>query len=151
MERRCVCCKTRFRPDRYHPNQNYRSKESCQRKRRTAWQKNKLKTDTTYRENQADAQALWKDKNPGYWKNYRATHPEYVERNRIKQQQRRRKSNNPVAPQPPPDVAKMDVASLQKPLVSGRYRLISLNNEDVAKMDFAIVQLSVLERVTKTG
>jgi|WetSurMetagenome_2_1015567.scaffolds.fasta_scaffold220194_1 hypothetical protein len=149
MERRCVCCRTLFRPDRYHPNQRYFSKESCQRKRRTAWQKNKLKTDTAYRENQADAQALWKAKNPGYWKNYRATHPEYVKRNRIMQQQRR-KRDNPIAP-PPRDVAKMDVASLQQPVKSGRYRLISLDNEDVAKMDFAIVQLSVLEPVTKTG
>jgi len=150
MERQCVCCKTRFRPDRYHPNQSYCSKESCQRKRRTAWQKNKLKTDTTYRENQADAQALWKAKNPGYWKNYRANHPEYVKRNRAQQKQRRA-GKNLLAPQLQPDVAKMDVAALQKPVVSGRYRLISLENEDVAKMDFAIVQLSLLEPVTKTG
>jgi hypothetical protein len=104
--------------------------------------------DMAYRENQADAQALWKAKNPGYWKSYRASHPEYVERNRLKQQQRR-KRNNPVAPQP--DVAKMDVASLQQPVKSGRYRLISLDCENVAKMDFAIVQLSIIEQVTGTG
>jgi hypothetical protein len=151
MERRCVCCKTRFRPDRYHPNQNYCSKESCQRKRRTSWQKNKLKTDTTYRENQADAQALWKAKNPGYWKNYRASHLQYVERNRREQQLRRIRSKTFLMPPLQPDVAKMDAAALQQPVVSGRYRLISLDNEDVAKMDFAIVQLSVLEAVTKTG
>jgi hypothetical protein len=124
MERQCVCCKTKFRPDRYHPKQKYCSKASCQRKRRTAWQKNKLKTDTTYRENQADAQALWKDKNPNYWKNYRATHPEYVKRNRLKQQLRRNQKKTSQAP---------------------------LLQPDVAKMDFAIVQLSILEPVTKTG
>jgi hypothetical protein len=150
MERQCVYYKTKFRPDWYHPHQNYYSKESCQRKRRTTWQKNKLKTDATYRENQADAQAVWKDKNPGYWKNYRARHPEYVERNRTQQKQRRA-GKNLLAPQLQPYVAKMDVAALQKPVVSGIYRLISLDNEDVAKMDFAIVQLSLLEPVTKTG
>jgi len=151
MERQCVCCKTMFRPDRYHPHQNHCTKKECQQSRRANWQKNRLKTDKTYRENQADAQALWKDKNPNYWKNYRATHPEYVKRNRLKQQLRRNQSKTSQAPPLQPDVAKMDVASLQQPLVSGKYRLISLDNEDVAKMDFAIVQLSVLEPVTKTG
>lgn len=150
MERQCACCKTMFRPDRYHPNQNYCLKESCQRKRRTTWQKNKLKTDKTYRENQADAQAVWKAKNPRYWKNYRAGRPDYVERNRAGQK-RRRVGKNLLAPPPTLDVAKMDLAFLQKPIITGRYRLISLDNENVAKMDFAIVQLSVLESVTKTG
>jgi len=148
MKRRCVCCKIMFRPDRYHPNQNYCRQKECQRSRRTLWQKNKLKTDSDYRESQAEAQALWKTKNPGYWKNYRATHPEYTEQNRIKQRQRRSKGN--VA-QPQPDVAKMDFALLQHPIVSGSYRLTLLNGSGVAKMDAAIVQLTVLEPVTKTG
>jgi transketolase len=151
MERQCACCATMFRPDRYHPNQYYCSKESCQRKRRTTWHKNKLKTDKAYRENQADAQAYWKAKNPDYWKNYRASHPHYVERNRQKQYLRRIQSKSPPLPSPQTDVAKMDAASLQRPVVSGRYRLISLDDQNVAKMDFAIVQLSVLEPVTKTG
>ena len=150
MERQCACCKRMFRPNRYHPNQHYCSKESCQRKRRTIWQKNKLKTDTAYRENQADAQAIWKAKNPGYWKNYRAGHPDYVERNRAQQKQRRA-GKNLLATQLQPEVAKMDFASLQQPVLSGRYRLISLDSADVAKMDVAIVQLSVLEPVTRTG
>ena len=150
MERQCGCCKIMFRPDRYHPHQGYCSKEQCQRRRRTVWQRNKLKTDADYRENQADAQALWMAKNPDYWKNYRASHPAYVERNRLKQQQRRTGSN-PVLPQPQPDVAKMDFALLQQPVVSGSYRLTLLNGSGVAKMDAAIVQLTVLEPVTKTG
>jgi len=148
MKRCCVCCKIMFSPDRYHPNQNYCSKKQCQRKRRMTWQKNKLKTDSDYRESQAEFQELWKTNNPGYWKNYRATHPEYTERNRIKQRQRRSKGN---VPQPQSDVAKMDFALLQQPIISGSYRLTLLNSSGVAKMDVAIVQLTVLEPVTKTG
>jgi hypothetical protein len=150
MERQCSCCKSQFRPDGYHPNQNYCSKKSCQRKRRSIWQKNKLKTDESYRENQADAQSLWKSKNPGYWKRYRASHPAYVERNRAQQKQRRESKNHGALPQPTA-VAKMDVALRQKPLESGRYRLMSLDCENVAKMDFAIVQLSIIEQLTGTG
>jgi hypothetical protein len=112
-----------FRPDRYHPNQNYCLEEKCQRSRRTTWQKNKLKTDPDYLESQAEAQALWKTKNPDYWKNYRATHPEYVAHNRLRQQQRRRKGYTSVLPQQQPDVAKMDFASLRQRLLSGKYIL----------------------------
>jgi len=151
MKRLCLCCKKKFHSDRYHPHQNYCSKEPCQRKRRRTWQKNKLKTDTAYRENHMDAQALWKAQNPDYWKNYRASHPHYVERNRQKQHFRRIQSKNPPLSSPKAAVAKMDVASLQPTVVSGRYRLISLDDANVAKMDFAIVQLWVLEPVTKTG
>ena len=151
MERQCACCKNKFRADRYHPHQNYCSKKQCQRKRRRIWQKNKLETDSDYRENQADAHALWKAKNPDYWKNYRSTHPQYVERNRRKQRLRRTRSKTTLIPALQPDVAKMDVAPVQQPVVSGRYRLISLDNENVGKMDFAIVQLSILEPVTKTS
>jgi hypothetical protein len=151
MERLCACCKDKFHPDRYHPHQNYCTKVACQQSRRTTWHKNKLKTDTAYRENQADAQALWIAKNPGYWKNYRSSHPQYVERNRQKQQLRRIQRKTAIMAPLQPDVAKMDMAPLQQPVKSGKYRLILLDDENVAKMDFAIVQLSVLEPVTKTG
>ena len=151
MKRRCVCCKDMFTPDRYHPNQNYCRKKECQRSRRTTWQKNKLKTDPDYRENQAKAQAHWKKNTPEYWKNYRATHPAYAECNRIQQRRRRCNGRKTVSPVPKNDVAKMDFALLQHPIVSGNYRLTLLNGPGVAKMDVAIVQLTVLEPVTKTG
>lgn len=154
MEHCCTCCKTMFRRDRFHPDQRYCPKEACQRQRRANWQKSKLKTDPSYRENQADAQADWRAKNPDYWRNYRATHPEYVERNRQMQQERRKRKKATIAPLQP-DVAKMDVASLQNPIPSGRYRLFSLDSndiaKDVAKMNFAIVELSIIESVTATG
>ena len=151
MKRRCVCCKTMFRPDRYHPYQNYCSKDECQKSRRMTWQKNKLKTDPDYRKSQAEAQALWKTTNPEYWKNYRATHPEYVTHNRIMQQQRRSKGNTPVFAKQQPDVVNMDFASLQQRLLSGNYKLTIEDIIFVVKMYLATVQVAVLEPVTKTG
>src|SRR5665647_199942 len=150
MERQCACCKSLFRTDRYHPNQHYCSKDLCQRKRRSTWYKNKLKTDLSYRENQADAQALWKSKNTDYWKNYRSTHPDYVANNRD-QQKKRRVSKNMPSPSFQPDVVKIDVAPVQLPVKSGRYRLISLDTQNVVKIDVAIVHLYEIEQVTGTG
>jgi hypothetical protein len=115
------------------------------------WQKNKLKTDPDYRKSQAEAQALWKTTNPEYWKNYRATHPEYVTHNRIMQQQRRSKGNTPVFAKQQPDVVNMDFASLQQLLLSGNYKLTIEDIIFVVKMYLATVQVAVLEPVTKTG
>jgi len=48
-------------------------------------------------------------------------------------------------------VAKMDIANSQPIVVSGRYRLEAVESGDVAKMDSVIVQLSIIERLAKTG
>jgi len=143
MEHRCICCQIKFLPDRYHPNQRYCSRKQCQRKRRTSWQKNKVKTDADYRECQLEAQALWKAKNPQYWKKYRATHPAYVERNRIKQSHRH-KGMSPALPQAQGSVAKMDFALLQQRLLSDNYHLTLQDSLGIAKMDVVIVQVSVM-------
>lgn len=149
MGRCCACCKGILHPSRYHPGQQYCNKPFCQRYRRSQWQRAKLKADPDYRANQADAQTRWRASNPDYWKNYRASHPAYVERNRALQRQRRTQSRK--GDEQSPCVAKMDVAFSQPSVKSGKYRLEPLDCKDVAKMDFVIVQLSVLEAVTETA
>ncbi len=47
-----------------------------------------MQKDKAYRLNQKDAQERWAAKRPNYWRNYRKQHPEYVKRNREKQQRR---------------------------------------------------------------
>jgi hypothetical protein len=148
MERQCVCCKDSFRPDRYHPGQKFCCKALCQRYRRSAWQRDKLKADPDYRTNQADSQARWKASHPDYWKGYRAAHPAYVERNRAMLRDRRNRLAKPIEQSPP--VAKMDVAALQPPVISGRYRLEPLEQGNAAKMDFVIVQLLVLPALAES-
>jgi hypothetical protein len=56
-------------------------------------------------------------------------------------------------PSPPfqPAVVKMDVAPVQLPVKSGRYWLISLEEQNLVKIDVAIVQLFEIEQVTGTG
>ena len=56
--------------------------------RKRKWQKEKLATDSDYREAQAKAQKEWSSKNKDYWKEYRKRNPAYTERNRKKQRQR---------------------------------------------------------------
>lgn len=47
--------------------------------------------DSDYRDNQSSCQKEWLKHHPGYYKNYRSLHPEYVERNRLLQLRRNAK------------------------------------------------------------
>ena len=51
--------------------QTYCSSDECQKKRKTNWQKQKLKTDPDYKENQIRAQKAWANRNKDYWQKYR--------------------------------------------------------------------------------
>ena len=57
--------------------QTYCSAPACQRERRQLWQRKKFRDDPFYRENLQDAQRAWRNRNPDYLRNYRATNPEY--------------------------------------------------------------------------
>ena len=68
---RCINCGSLFTPLAQVPNQTFCSKSECQKARRRKWQKEKLRSDFDYRENQARAQKKWTDKNPDYWRDHR--------------------------------------------------------------------------------
>lgn len=132
----CAACGQSFRPHPQVPNQSYCSDIQCQRERRRRWQRDKLKTDADYRDNQSRAQRAWLDRNPEYWREYRDTHPEYVERNR--NQQRDRSAQVRVS-----DAAKMDASNPVLPLPSGIYHLSLATNSGIAKMDVWTVEITV--------
>ena len=86
----CRCCK-RWRPANPRvKNQHYCGDEKCQRKRRSEFHKTKKAKDEDYRLNYLASLAKWRAVRPGFWKEYRAGHPEYVEANREKQKLRDR-------------------------------------------------------------
>jgi hypothetical protein len=89
-QRECVCCRTRFTPSR-NPRQRYCSKSVCQKKRRCRYQKQKVKHDSDYRENQRSSERDWHKRHPHYWRHYRKGHPQQVATNRLAQQVRDKK------------------------------------------------------------
>jgi hypothetical protein len=154
MKRTCLHCKNHFRPSKFHHNQNYCNNKECQRARKALWQKNKIKEDSAYKDNQKDALHCWREKNPSYYRDYRKNHPEYTDRNRKKSRERSQKqgyrTKTSPALQQKQDFAKMDVALSQLPIKSGRYKLLPIETAGFAKMDAAIVQLIVIQDVTKS-
>ena len=70
----CKNCQKFFAPNpRLKGKQNYCGKKACQRKRKTQWEQNKNREDSSYRERQRQSKKRWRDNHPGhkYQKQYR--------------------------------------------------------------------------------
>ena len=137
VERRCKHCREPFVPRKNVAHQQYCSKGGCQQARRNQWRKRKLVSDPDYRDNQYDAQKRWRERHREYWRNYRASHPEYVDRNRMLQGERNRRRRGSL-------IAKRDELSIRNSIRSGYYRLIPSGGEAIAKRDEYLVKLDVL-------
>jgi len=143
--RRCKHCGKRIYPRPQNPNQQYCTQPECQKERKRQWQRQKMKTDPAYQENQRDAARKWRAKNPDYWRNYRNKRKEYTRRNREQQKQRnQRRGRN--AGSGNSAIANMDVSDSKNNINSGRYHLIPVTGELVANMDASIVEINVIRR-----
>ncbi|HEX3402923.1 MAG TPA: hypothetical protein VHT74_21615 [Acetobacteraceae bacterium] len=90
-----------------------------------------------YRANQRQAQRAWADGHGEYWREYRASHPDYTDRNRV--EQRRRDRGRRVA-----RLAKMDASTPINPISSGTYHLLAATAGDLAKKDAWTVRITVI-------
>jgi hypothetical protein len=68
---RCPYCHETFFPSRYRPDQVVCSAPNCQRQRRAAYHRKKLRVDAAYREQCRESQQLWRDQHPDYMRSYR--------------------------------------------------------------------------------
>ncbi len=140
MEKKaCAACDQPFQPRSQTPHQTFCSAPACQIQRRKQWLRLKLQADPDYRDNQTRAQLAWSQRNPDYWRQYRESHPDYVNRNRA--QQRGRDSAPATG-----SLAKIDASNSSGPLPSGLYRLIPVTGPSLAKMDVWIVEITVRDR-----
>jgi hypothetical protein len=129
----CFYCGGFFDPSPRHKNQSACKKVKCQRAKKAAWQRHRIKTDLIYAANQKSSQQQWINSNPGYWKKYRKKNPEKAERNRITQAMRNRKArSSPDATKMDPAlIAKMDALKSDNFQILGQFWLLPV----IAKMD----------------
>jgi hypothetical protein len=158
--RLCVCCGEPIRRRSQVPGQTYCSAPDCQKTRRRDWQRTKRQSDPDYRENQAHAQRAWAEANSGYWSEYRRTHPEYTESNRVASRRRRTErvakmdASRAVSPVPSalpggaggcPRVCKDGRVKAVSPVPSGAYRMVPAGAE-FAKMDAWVAEIILISR-----
>jgi hypothetical protein len=106
----CVHCGDFFNASPRHKNQTACQKPECQRAKKAAWQRFKMKTDPDYRTGQKISWQQWAKANPHYWKQYRKKNPEKADRNRILQsiRNRRNRRSGSIAELDASLIAKMD-------------------------------------------
>jgi len=146
MEKICIHCQEEFVPNPRVKKQQYCSNKECQRARKTGWQRKKMLEDPDYRDNQKRVQKEWQERHPEYFRIYRGSHPNYVERNRLLQHMRNTKRCKDGRVKL---IAKMD--ALLKPFYSrkGAYFNLIVQNPLIAKMDTLRVKLVPLQGVMK--
>lgn len=133
----CACCGSHFQPVAQVPNQTFCSKSACQRVRRQRWNQQKLENDPDYRDNKQRSQRDWMDRNPGYWRQYRADNPDYTERNRSSQRGK-------TPPYPSPVLAKKDESNHSEMLRAGTYQITPLHRQDGENNGIWIVELALI-------
>ena len=145
MEKRRRCqnknCGVLFTPRPQVPGQRYCSGKACQQIRKNEWDQKKLVANPAYREERQADQECWAKSNPNYWKDYRARHPDYAQNNREQQRirnQKRRK--NPLEPV----IAKTDESIPVYSVITGRYKLIPVHSNMIAKTDEYIVEIAAI-------
>jgi hypothetical protein len=87
----CPYCHKLFDPSPFHPKQKVCLSPECQRRRRTDYHRQKIVTDSDYRQACADSRKKWRENNPGYQSRYRVRNEMYCRRNRQKQSVRNQK------------------------------------------------------------
>lgn len=140
-QRKCRQCHALFVPDprSYHlpkegngkprSDQHFCSRPACQkvshqRSNHTHWMR-----DPEVRERNAVATQAWRKNHKGYWRRWRAAHPEYVKRNR-EQQKRRDRS----------DLANTDtIRSVQCEKLDRILFLIHLANTDARQVSWRLI------------
>jgi hypothetical protein len=90
-DRHCRYCQQLFQPSPYHPDQFACRQPDCQQRRRRDYHRQKIASDPVYRQVCLESSQKWREQHPDYWKRYRQTHPQAVERNRRQQQRRDQK------------------------------------------------------------
>lgn len=135
----CVCCGKKFISDSRVKEQKYCGNKRCQRARRALWQREKMRKDEDYRDNQKRCQKEWAAKNPDYYRRYRKKHPDKVGRNRFLQigrDSRRRKNGLDKL------LAKMDsIGNRLHRRSGGTFKLIPKSSKLLAKIDVMTVEL----------
>jgi hypothetical protein len=103
--------------------------------------------DPDYKDNQRRCQKEWQLRHKGYYRDYRANHPKYADRNRLLQIKRNAKRRQDKTGKL---IAKID--ALGRGCFSRKgelFRLIPQDNRLIAKIDSLVVKLIPVEGVRR--
>ena len=104
-----------------------------------------MENDEIYRKDQKEAHEIWLDNNPDYWEKYRCKNLKYTEDNRKKQHDRNQKAKSTTKPILK-SIAKLDALTHKNTIISGRYELVPIKSDMIAKLDALIVEINTISQ-----
>lgn len=116
--------------------QKYCGKAKCQRARRAAWKKEKMRTCPDFKANQALSNRSWSASHPNYWRQYRLANPAKADRNRFLQHLR----NQRLTRSPPLSHCKGRHVKTQINQLVGQFWLVPV----IAKVDALKVNIAAI-------
>ncbi len=135
------CGKTMPRNPRLKKNkQSYCNAPKCKQAKKSARKKERYHTDPSYRQKHLDRQKLWRLNRPAheYQKQYRESHPEYVECNRALQAKRNCKGKKRASM-----IVNGTPLSLQTSN-DNAYAIISVNREKIVNGTPFLAQMQII-------
>lgn len=134
---RCAHCRRVVPANPRIEDQTHCSRKACRQDKKRLWQRQKMAMDSDYKDNQRDCWKAWFERNPHYWKEYRKSHPEAAERNRLQQRERNRERRR---------IAKMDTLRPVSEVMPGTYYLVpeNMHEQVIAKMDTLARKITVI-------
>lgn len=116
--------------------QSYCGKANCQKARKAAWKRKKMRSCPEFRSDHALSNKKWSMSHPSYWQDYRLSNPDKTYRNRLLQHQRNRRLRSP--PEPPDCKGRRDNTELNQ--MVGEYWLVPV----IAKVDAIKVNIAAI-------
>ena len=133
---KCSHCR-RMRPRNPRvKDQKYCGERACQNARKNKWRKEKLRTDEAYREGVRESQNQWLEKNPNYWKQYRARPERRNESENPHAGQAQRNTSHHAAP-----IAKSDALDSFFFEDTRKYKIRRVTVNEMVKSDALIVEI----------
>ena len=141
---KCLHCgKTLPKNPRLKKIQKYCSAKKCQQKRRSVRKKERYNSDLKYREKHLETQKSWRENRPAhlYQKEYRKSHPRYVERNRKLQKTRNKKRKKEAA-----SMIVNGTSLFTQPSVNESLAVFKIKNEKIVNGTSFIARMEILSK-----
>lgn len=149
----CRHCKRRIKRNVRIKEQFYCQDKACQQARKNAWERNKKRTDATYRQRRKDQHQVWLKKQRGdvYQKTYRERRIDYTQKNRKDQQIRNLLAREVSLGLEVEQIVKTDALTSARLIQCGLYEIRPLKirgAKKIVKTDALFTLISVYQSVT---
>ena len=148
-KKRCVVCHVWYQPDfRVGEAQLTCAGEKCRKEQKAEVDRQWREDNPGYAGGRKGKLAAWAEAHPGYWRQYRKSHPEYVERERIGRRSRRQRQENAAKQVSMRQIAVEKLLSIQAQAPKSAAKQVLIHRRMGAIVDYLLWKESAAKQVS---